>query len=502
MSHRTPRIPGLLWIAAMLLLAAAPASAQVFRSVASDGSVSYSDVPPPGPAPRPRSAPTEKAPAFAPAAAPVSTSGLAPDLNATRRAAEQGDAKSQYNLGLMYDKGVGGVAQNDAEAIKWYRKAAEQGDAKGETNLGMMYADGRGVTRDYAEAVKWYRKAAEQGDEIAQMALGQFYTKGQGVAKSEAEAEKWLRKAAERGGARVENAIGNMYESGNGMPKDYAQAVKWYRMAAEHGNALAQFALGNMYEIGRGVPKDDAESKKWYRMAAQRHDAGAEALLRKLAGQGDEDARRVIRALAAANAPPSAPAAVVVNPPAATAEQQDWYAFGQYSLHIPKPDGFVPTAAIVPDALRSAQAGDPVDRIVELYATTDDAKVLAAGKRADQKRYLGLAVERKLDGVAISESRFQNVSKEFENEAATAPGWDYLGVYRREPWGVFVTSKVRSTKKGVSKANVFSRAVVWINNRQALLLLAEAQSSDESDVKWTQQVLSAWADAIHKASQK
>ena len=38
--------------------------------------------------------------------------------------AEQGHAKAQYNLGLMYDKGKG-VVQDHKEAAKWYTKAAE-----------------------------------------------------------------------------------------------------------------------------------------------------------------------------------------------------------------------------------------------------------------------------------------------------------------------------------------------------------------------------------------
>ena len=33
--------------------------------------------------------------------------------------AEQGDAKSQYNLGVMYNKGKG-VPQNYKTAVKWY----------------------------------------------------------------------------------------------------------------------------------------------------------------------------------------------------------------------------------------------------------------------------------------------------------------------------------------------------------------------------------------------
>ena len=53
----------------------------------------------------------------------------------------------------MYANGKG-VPQDYAEAVKWYRRAAEQGDAYAQNNLGLMYANGKGVPQDYAEAVK------------------------------------------------------------------------------------------------------------------------------------------------------------------------------------------------------------------------------------------------------------------------------------------------------------------------------------------------------------
>ena len=51
--------------------------------------------------------------------------------------------------------------------MKWYRKAAEQGNATAQYNIGVCYDNGYGVTKDYAEAVKWYRKAAAQGYDSA-----------------------------------------------------------------------------------------------------------------------------------------------------------------------------------------------------------------------------------------------------------------------------------------------------------------------------------------------
>ncbi len=44
----------------------------------------------------------------------------------------------------MYDKGQG-VPQDYAEAMRWYRSAAEQGNAKAQSNLGIMYLVGQGA---------------------------------------------------------------------------------------------------------------------------------------------------------------------------------------------------------------------------------------------------------------------------------------------------------------------------------------------------------------------
>ncbi|HQE88803.1 MAG TPA: tetratricopeptide repeat protein, partial [Verrucomicrobiota bacterium] len=68
-------------------------------------------------------------------------------------------AKAQFNLGICYANGRG-VAQDKAEAVKWFRKAAAQNLAEAQFYLGVYYANGLGVAQDEAEAVKWFRKAA------------------------------------------------------------------------------------------------------------------------------------------------------------------------------------------------------------------------------------------------------------------------------------------------------------------------------------------------------
>jgi len=190
-------------------------------------------------------------------------------------AAVQGDAGAQFNLGLMYEKGMG-IAKDEAEAVKWYRKAAEQGYTGAQNNLGYMYEEGRGVAKDEAEAVKWYRKAAEQGNAGAQVNLGLSYLNGMGVAKDDVEAVKWYRKAAEQGIPGAQYNMGRAYLEGRGVAKDEAEGVKWFRKVAEQGFASAQFNLGVAYEEGRGIAKDEAEAVKWYRKAAEQGNAGAQ----------------------------------------------------------------------------------------------------------------------------------------------------------------------------------------------------------------------------------
>ena len=76
-----------------------------------------------------------------------------------RPLAEQGIARAQNNLGVLYENGKG-VPQDINEALKWYRLAAEQNYGGAENNLGLIYALGRGVPRDPMRAYMWFSLAA------------------------------------------------------------------------------------------------------------------------------------------------------------------------------------------------------------------------------------------------------------------------------------------------------------------------------------------------------
>jgi hypothetical protein len=47
-------------------------------------------------------------------------------------------------------------------AAGWFHRAAEQGDAKAQNNLGVLYANGKGVPQDIVQAYVWFSLGASQ----------------------------------------------------------------------------------------------------------------------------------------------------------------------------------------------------------------------------------------------------------------------------------------------------------------------------------------------------
>jgi len=119
--------------------------------------------------------------------------------------AEQGDAASQFSLGLMYYTAQG-VPVDYIEALNWFKKAALQGHPLAQYNAGYMYERGEGTPQDYAEAVKYYRQSAERGNRLAQYTLGNMYEKGQGVLPDEVQALMWYSLAAIQGETKAKTA--------------------------------------------------------------------------------------------------------------------------------------------------------------------------------------------------------------------------------------------------------------------------------------------------------
>ncbi|MFT4577917.1 MAG: TPR repeat protein [Nitrospinales bacterium] len=67
-----------------------------------------------------------------------------------------------------FDDGMDAYKRKDYKtAHRLYRLSAEQGHAKAQSNLGLMYAQGTGVLQDYALAHMWWNISGSNGNKNA-----------------------------------------------------------------------------------------------------------------------------------------------------------------------------------------------------------------------------------------------------------------------------------------------------------------------------------------------
>src|SRR5579875_163406 len=155
-----------------------------------------------------------------------------------------------------------------AQALEWIKRAAENGYADAQFELGRACEDGRGVPQNWAQAANWYRKAAEQGHARAQCALALLIELGRCPPSAAGESIKWFRSAAAQGYAEAEYQLALLHAKGLAGEQQFAEAAEWYQRAAEQGHARAQMGLGSLYFLGLGVLQDYVQAHMWLNLAA------------------------------------------------------------------------------------------------------------------------------------------------------------------------------------------------------------------------------------------
>ena len=77
--------------------------------------------------------------------------------------ASQGDAAAQFNLALMYHRGLG-VAPDEQKAVQWYQKSASNGYAKAQEFLAAAYREGWfGLEKNSQKAKYWSQQIENNG---------------------------------------------------------------------------------------------------------------------------------------------------------------------------------------------------------------------------------------------------------------------------------------------------------------------------------------------------
>ncbi len=194
----------------------------------------------------------------------------------TLSACGPGDPKEQYEQAVRIFNGVKYEEQllnakidsehspdspSDVEqAVELYRKAADQGLAAAQTQLGICYFEGIGVEKDYDEAVRLFNLAAKQNDPDAFFMLSQYYA----FEQNEEGLFENAKKAADLHSAMGEFGLAECYQEGFGVKKDDSQANDWYEKAAKKGLMAAQVVLGDrLFRI-----KNFEKSLYWQEKAA------------------------------------------------------------------------------------------------------------------------------------------------------------------------------------------------------------------------------------------
>lgn len=178
--------------------------------------------------------------------------------------ANNGDAKSQHNLGVNYLMGSDGYPQDYDKAFFWEKKAAEQGIGRAQCNLGICYEQGWGTEKNVMQAEYWYKRAIEMGEKDALFNLGTLYTSS--LLHKPEESIKCLLGFAESGDVGAQTMISIAYVH----TKEYSEGIKWATMAANAGSHTAEFNLGLWYLKGTyGFPIDYDKAIYWTERAVK-----------------------------------------------------------------------------------------------------------------------------------------------------------------------------------------------------------------------------------------
>lgn len=205
--------------------------------------------PVPAPVAAPKAAPVAEVPTIASLSPqPAAAYPAIPAVVTIESEANAGNAIAQYQLAQSY------LAENDLDAaVPLLRRAALKGAAPAQYDLGKLYEQGLGVDQDMIEARSLISKAAEAGHVGAMYDLALFLAEGEGGELDERGAAEWFRKAADHGFLDAQYNLGVMHAEGIGAAQDLSEALYWFELATRQGDSAAALEVRNL--TGRLPPE-------------------------------------------------------------------------------------------------------------------------------------------------------------------------------------------------------------------------------------------------------
>lgn len=241
-------------------------------------------------------------------------------LKAMEKEAQAGNVLAIYELGYIYQKGIG-VELNLDKASEFYKRALDtfiylyenpqQKECENSKfdmgayllyRIGKQYYYGLGVEKNPDEAFR-NLKASCDGFDYSNYMVGNMYYNGESVEVDKAMALSYYEKSIEnRSNAYASYKIGSIYERGDGIEKDLDKAKENYKIAydlfrhREEGDpdANVEYRLGMMNLLGKGVEKDLEQAEFFFRMSADNGNERAQyQYARLLLDKGDAENTKI-----------------------------------------------------------------------------------------------------------------------------------------------------------------------------------------------------------------
>lgn len=187
-----------------------------------------------------------------------------------KKAAEQGDARSMAEVGLMLSNGDGAPADLPGAAT-WLKRSADAGFPEGMLLYAECLLGGKGTPVDEPGAAALYSKAAALGNVPAKSHLARMYQKGVGVpAADPKKALALYQEAAAQGFLEAQGRLGAMFMSGEAGEENPGKAVQLWEDGAGKGDTVCMLFYAKSLEAGAVAPPNKTEAAFWYRKAAQK----------------------------------------------------------------------------------------------------------------------------------------------------------------------------------------------------------------------------------------
>jgi hypothetical protein len=206
--------------------------------------------------------------------------------------------------------------------------------------------------------------------------------------------------------------------------------------------------------------------------------------------------------------------------------------FGDRTVEIPAPEGYIEVTPKMPQYTELAGSYLPAsNRLVEMYALPEQIDALIGGDAVELNPYYQLQTLRSVDGRVLSNEEFSQASGIIEkslieafgtldkdaakltqqgNDAVKAQtgtdvdiklgGTQYLGAYRREPWGLFFSMSAEVAAGGETPKRQIASGAVALINHQIVYLYAYINKDDAASRRWAEQAVSTWADQVRAAN--